>query len=43
LAKILIGKYKATIYAEGNGFTGAVSLGFGPDGKRIRPKRKGDT
>jgi integrase len=43
LAKILIGRYEGTIYPEGNGFTGAISLGFGPDGKRRRPKRKGRT
>ncbi|MEU7863898.1 site-specific integrase [Nonomuraea sp. NPDC049141] len=43
MAKILIGKYEATIYPEGDGFTGAISLGFGPDGKRQRLKRKGKT
>ncbi|GAB1819310.1 tyrosine-type recombinase/integrase [Herbidospora sp. RD11066] len=43
MAKILIGKYEATIYPEGDGFTGAVSLGFAPDGKRRRLKRKGKT
>lgn len=43
MAKILIGKYEATIYPEGNGYTGAISLGFKPDGKRDRPKRKGRT
>jgi integrase len=43
LAKILIGKYEATIYPEGDGYTGAISLGFGPDGKRQRLKRKGKT
>jgi integrase len=43
LAKILIGKYEGTIYPEGDGFTGAISLGFGPDGKRRRLKRKGRT
>ncbi|MEU4548253.1 tyrosine-type recombinase/integrase [Nonomuraea dietziae] len=43
MAKILIGKYEATIYPEGNGYTGAISLGFGPDGKRQRLKRKGRT
>ncbi|MBC6456339.1 tyrosine recombinase XerC [Actinomadura sp. HBU206391] len=39
--KILIGKYEGTIYPEGDGYTGAVSLGFGPDGRRKRLKRKG--
>ncbi|MEU4701780.1 site-specific integrase [Nonomuraea dietziae] len=43
MAKILIGTYEATIYPEGNGYTGAISLGFGPDGKRQRLKRKGRT
>src|SRR5262245_35822825 len=43
LTKILIGKYKGTIYPEGDDYTGAISLGFGPDGKRRRPKRKGKT
>jgi integrase len=43
LAKILIGKSEGTIYAEGSGFTGALALGFGPDGKRRRLKRKGKT
>ena len=43
MTQILIGKYKGTIYSEGDGYTGAISLGFGPDGKRRRPKRKGKT
>ncbi|MGW0484998.1 site-specific integrase [Nonomuraea sp. NPDC003214] len=43
MAKILIGKYEATIYPEGDGFTGAISLGFGPGGKRQRLKRKAKT
>ncbi|GAA3950272.1 site-specific integrase [Actinomadura viridis] len=43
MAKILIGKYQGSIYEEGGGWTGALSLGFGPDGKRRRPKRKGKT
>jgi integrase len=41
--KIIIGKYEATIYPENGGWTGAISLGFGPDGKRKRVKRKGKT
>jgi integrase len=41
LAKILIGKYEATLYPEDGRVTGAISLGFGPDGKRKRIKRKG--
>jgi integrase len=44
LAKILIGKYEGTIYFEGDGYyTGVVSLGFGPDGRRRRLKRRGKT
>lgn len=41
--KISIGTYEATIYPEGDGFTGAISLGFDPKGKRQRVKRKGKT
>jgi integrase len=41
--KIIIGKYEATIYPEGGGYTGAISLGFDGAGKRIRVKRKGRT
>jgi integrase len=43
MAKILIGKYQATIYAEGDGYTGAISLGFDGRGARQRIKRKGRT
>ncbi|MFG1998197.1 tyrosine recombinase XerC [Spirillospora sp. NPDC048911] len=43
MAKILIGKYEGSIYPEGNGYTGAIDLGYGPDGKRKRLKRKGRT
>ncbi|MFB4298443.1 tyrosine recombinase XerC [Actinomadura sp. NTSP31] len=43
MSKILIGKYEGTIYQEKGGYTGAVALGFGPDGKRKRLKRKGRT
>lgn len=41
--KITIGKYEASIYQEGDGWTGAISLGFDPTGKRLRVKRKGKT
>jgi integrase len=41
--KISIGTYEATIYPEGDGFTGAISLGFDAKGKRQRVKRKGKT
>ncbi|GAA3168098.1 site-specific integrase [Nonomuraea roseoviolacea] len=43
MAKILIGSYEGSIYEENGGWTGALSLGFGPDGKRKRLKRKGKT
>jgi integrase len=41
--KIMIGKYEASIYPEGGGFTGAVSCGFDATGRRLRVKRKGRT
>jgi len=41
--KIIIGKYEATIYPEGDGYTGAISLGFDVAGRRQRVKRKGRT
>jgi integrase len=41
LAKILIGKYEGSIYEEGDGWTGAISLGLTSSGKRKRLKRKG--
>jgi integrase len=43
VSKILIGKYEASIYPEGEGYTGAISLGANPSGKRQRVKRKGKT
>lgn len=43
MAKILIGTYEGSIYEEGGKYTGAISLGFGPDGKRRRLKRRGRT
>ena len=43
MSKILVGKHQATIYPEGNGFTGAISLGFDGSGSRQRIKRKGRT
>ena len=43
MSKILIGRYEATIYPEGYGFTGAISLGFDGKGNRHRIKRKGRT
>jgi len=41
--KITIGSYEATIYREGDGYTGALSLGFDAAGRRKRVKRKGRT
>jgi len=38
--KMIIGKYEATIYPEGDGWTGAISLGFDAAGKRQRVKRR---
>ena len=43
MSKIMIGKYDATIYPEGNGYTGAIDLGVDARGKRRRVKRKGRT
>lgn len=43
MSKILIGKYQATIYPDGDGFTGAISPGFDGQGRRQRIKRKGHT
>jgi integrase len=41
--KIMIGKYEASIYPEGGGYTGAISCGFDRRGNRLRIKRKGRT
>ncbi|MGW2200395.1 tyrosine-type recombinase/integrase, partial [Streptosporangium sp. NPDC001682] len=41
--KIIIGKYEASLYLEGDGFTCAISLGFDATGKRQCVKRKGKT
>ncbi|MBO3752098.1 site-specific integrase [Streptosporangiaceae bacterium NEAU-GS5] len=43
MSKILIGKHEGTIYEADGGYIGAISLGFGPDGKRQRLKRRGRT
>ncbi len=43
MSKMLVGRYEATIYPEGYGFTGAISLGFDGKGTRQRIKRKGRT
>ena len=43
MSTILIGKYQGSIYPEGNGYTGAIDLGFDGAGKRQRIKRKGRT
>src|SRR5262245_12382994 len=41
--KVKIGKYKGTIYPEGEGWAGALGIGHTPDGRRRRLKRKGAT
>ncbi|WP_225992979.1 site-specific integrase [Actinomadura rudentiformis] len=43
MTKIIIGDFEGSIYPEGSGYTGALELGFGLDGKRKRLKRKGRT
>ena len=43
MAKIMIGKHEGTIYSEGGGYTGAIDLGQGANGRRRRVKRKGKT
>ncbi len=43
MSQLLIGKYQATIYPEGNGYTGAIDLGYDGTGRRQRVKRKGKT
>ena len=43
MSKLLIGKYVATIYPEGNGYTGAIDIGYDGAGRRQRIKRKGRT
>jgi hypothetical protein len=43
MSKLLIGKYEATIYPEGDGWTGAIDIGYDGTGRRQRIKRKGRT
>lgn len=43
MSKIFIGPYEGSVYPEGDGYTGALSLGWTPEGKRKRVKRKGRT
>jgi integrase len=43
MSKLLIGKYEATIYPEGDGWTGAIDVGYDGTGRRQRIKRKGRT
>ena len=43
MSKIMIGQHDASIYPEGNGFTGAIDLGVDVRGRRRRVKRKGRT
>jgi hypothetical protein len=41
--KLIVGKYEGTIYPEGNGYTGAIDVGYDGKGNRQRIKRKGRT
>lgn len=41
--RVRVGRYRASVYREGGGWTGAVSLGRMPDGRRRRLKRKAAT
>lgn len=41
--RALVGRYRASIYREGDGWTGAICLGRRPDGRRRRLKWKGPT
>ena len=43
MAKILIGQYEGSIYPDGNGYRGAIDLGFDAKGKRQRVKRRAKT
>ena len=43
MATIMIGRYEGTIYSAGGGYTGAIDLGVGANGRRRRVKRKGKT
>ena len=43
MSKFLIGTYEATIYPEGNGYTGAIDVEQDGTGRRRRIKRKGRT
>ena len=43
MSKIMIRKYEGTIYPEGNGYTGAIDLGYNAMGRRRRIKRKART
>jgi integrase len=43
MSQLLIGKHRATIYPEGNGYVGSISLGFDGKGNRRRIKRRGRT
>jgi integrase len=43
MAKIMIGEYEGSIYPDGNGYRGAIDLGFDAKGRRQRVKRRGRT
>ncbi len=40
MSKIMIRRYEGTIYPEGNGYTGAIDLGYNAMGRRRRIKRR---
>jgi hypothetical protein len=40
--KMIIGEYEATIYPEGDGYTGAISLGFDAAGKCQRSSARAE-
>ncbi|GAA4230598.1 hypothetical protein GCM10022254_25830 [Actinomadura meridiana] len=43
MARVVVNGYKGSIYREGKGYTGVLDLGYHPNGKRNRPKRKATT
>src|SRR6201992_3063009 len=43
MPKIMIGEYEGSIYPDGNGYRGAIDLGFDAKGRRQRVKRRGRT
>ena len=43
MAKIMIGEYEGSIYPDGNGYRGAIDLGFDAKGRRQRVKGRAKT